>query len=187
MEQITCSSQGKRRKWSLGLGRNLKALGVMCVRSHSTRDIKNAFRKREQHLSQQIEGTISFTVNSFLPYLRLMVKIFQFLRLSTKFLAVLRLSVNPIETLLKGKGQGALGKGSFRRERNAKGTRGRREGGSHALIPFPFPFERLPRRLSYDKRWDTSLLQFFLILRSRLRPAIRVSATTQYKLQLHLK
>ena len=44
--------------------------------------------------------TISFTVNSFLPYLRLTVKIFQFLRLSTKFLALLRLSVNPIETLL---------------------------------------------------------------------------------------
>ena len=35
-----------------------------------------------------------------MPYLRLTVKIFQFLRLSTKFLAVLRLSVNPIETLL---------------------------------------------------------------------------------------
>ena len=32
-------------------------------------------------------------------YLRLTVKIFQFLRLSTKFLTVLRLSVNPIETL----------------------------------------------------------------------------------------
>ena len=44
-------------------------------------------------------GTVSFTVNSFLLYLRLTVKIFQFLRLSTKFLAVLRLSVNPIETL----------------------------------------------------------------------------------------
>ena len=42
---------------------------------------------------------MSFTVNSFLPYLRLTVKIFQFLRLSTKFFAVLRLSVNPIETL----------------------------------------------------------------------------------------
>ena len=41
-----------------------------------------------------------FTVTSFLPYLRLTVKIFQFLRLSTKSLAVLRLSVNPIETLL---------------------------------------------------------------------------------------
>ena len=40
-----------------------------------------------------------FTVNSFLPYLRVTVKIFQFLRLSTKFLAVLRLSVNPIRTL----------------------------------------------------------------------------------------
>ena len=43
---------------------------------------------------------MSFTVNSFLPYLRLTVNIFQFLRLSTKLLAVLRLSVNPIETLL---------------------------------------------------------------------------------------
>ena len=39
-------------------------------------------------------------VNSFLPYLRLTVKIFQFLRLSTKFLAILLLSVNPIETLI---------------------------------------------------------------------------------------
>ena len=47
-------------------------------------------------------GIISFTVNSFLSYLRLTVKIFQFLRLSTKFLAVLRLSVNPIETLSQG-------------------------------------------------------------------------------------
>ena len=46
-------------------------------------------------------GTISFTVNSFLPYLRLTVKSFQFLRLSTKFLAVLRLSINPIETLIE--------------------------------------------------------------------------------------
>ena len=42
-------------------------------------------------------------VNSFLPYLRLTVKIFQLLRLSTNFLAVLRLSVNPIETLLVDK------------------------------------------------------------------------------------
>ena len=39
-------------------------------------------------------------VNSFLPYLRLTVEIFQFLRLSTKFLTVLRPSVNPIETLI---------------------------------------------------------------------------------------
>ena len=45
-------------------------------------------------------GNNFFTINSFLPYLRLTVKIFQFLRLSAKFLAVLRLSVNPIETLL---------------------------------------------------------------------------------------
>ena len=35
-------------------------------------------------------------------------------------------------------GKGGFGKGSFRRERNARG----------ALIPFPFPFERLPRRLT---------------------------------------
>ena len=42
---------------------------------------------------------------------------------------------------------GSFGKGSFRRERNARGARGRREGESRALIPFPFPFERLPRRL----------------------------------------
>jgi len=49
---------------------------------------------------KQIWGTISFTVNSFLPYLLLTVKIVLFLRLSTKFSAVLRLSVNPIETLL---------------------------------------------------------------------------------------
>ena len=46
-------------------------------------------------------------VNSFLPYLRLTVKISQFLRLSTKFLAVLRLSVNPIETLIKGMSPGS--------------------------------------------------------------------------------
>ena len=44
-------------------------------------------------------GTVAFTVNSFLLYLRLTVKNFQFLLLSTKFLAVLRLSVNPIEAL----------------------------------------------------------------------------------------
>ena len=36
-----------------------------------------------------------FFLNSFLPYLRLTVKSFQFLQLSTKFLAFLRLSVNP--------------------------------------------------------------------------------------------
>ena len=56
--------------------------------------------------------TISFTVTSFLPYLRLTVKIFQFLRLSAKFLAVLRLSVNPIETLIQeGEGHDILGQG----------------------------------------------------------------------------
>ena len=39
--------------------------------------------------------SVIFFLNSFLPYLRLTVKIFQFLQLSTKFWAVLRLSVNP--------------------------------------------------------------------------------------------
>ena len=82
---------------------------------------------------------------------------------------------------LKGKGQGALGKGSFSRERNARGTRGRREGGSRALIPFPFPFERLPRRLIYDKRWDTSLFQLFLMVTSR-----RGSARQYECAQLHI-
>ena len=43
---------------------------------------------------------VSFTVNSFLLYLRLTVKMFQFFRLSTKFLAVLRLSVNPLRPSL---------------------------------------------------------------------------------------
>ena len=43
-------------------------------------------------------GKNFFYGSLLLPYLRLTVKIFQFLRLPTKFLAVLRLSVNPIET-----------------------------------------------------------------------------------------
>ena len=44
-------------------------------------------------------------------------------------------------------GKGSFGKGSFRRERNARGA------WSRALIPFlfPFPFERLPRRLTKDR------------------------------------
>ena len=37
------------------------------------------------------------------------------------------------------------GKGSFRRERNARGA------WSRALIPFSFPFEHLPRRLTKDR------------------------------------
>ena len=82
---------------------------------------------------------------------------------------------------VKGKGKGALGKGSFSRERNARGTRGRTEGGSHALIPFPFPFERLPRRLIYDKRWDTSLFPLFLMVRSG-----RGSARQYECAQLHI-
>ena len=54
---------------------------------------------------------------------------------------------------LKGKGKGVLGKGVLV-ARETRGARGRREGNllpracSRALIPFPFPFERLPRRLS---------------------------------------
>ena len=82
---------------------------------------------------------------------------------------------------LKGKGKKTLGKGSFSRERNARGARGRREGGSRALIPFPFPFERLPRRLIYDKRRDTSLFQLFLMVTSR-----RGSARQYECAQLHI-
>ena len=41
---------------------------------------------------------------------------------------------------LKGKGKGVLGEGVL----GARETRGACE---EALIPFPFPFERLPRRL----------------------------------------
>ena len=40
MEEI--SSPRERRKWSLGLGHNLKALGLTCVRSQSSREINNA-------------------------------------------------------------------------------------------------------------------------------------------------
>ena len=36
------SSPRKRRKWSLSLGHNLKALGLTCVRSQSSREINNA-------------------------------------------------------------------------------------------------------------------------------------------------
>ena len=53
------------------------------------------------------------------------------------------------------------GKGSFRRERNARGHARREErkpvplglprAWSCALIPFTFPFERLPRRLQSQK------------------------------------
>ena len=70
----------------------------MCVRSQSSREIKNATIS-ELKLANLGNFFFFFTVNSFLPYLRLTVNSFQFLRLSTKFLAVLRLSVNPIETL----------------------------------------------------------------------------------------
>ena len=40
MEKI--SSPRERRKWSLGLGHNLKALGLTCARSQSSREINNA-------------------------------------------------------------------------------------------------------------------------------------------------
>ena len=36
------SSPRERRKWSLSLGHNLKALGLTCVRSQSSREINNA-------------------------------------------------------------------------------------------------------------------------------------------------
>ena len=40
MEEI--SFPRERLKWSLGLGHNLKALGLTCVRSQSSREINNA-------------------------------------------------------------------------------------------------------------------------------------------------
>ena len=89
-----------RRKWKWVLVFTLKALYLTCVRSHTSREIKKATISEFSTFLKQIQGTISFTVNSFSPYLPLTVKIFQFLRLSTKFWAVLRLSVNPIETLI---------------------------------------------------------------------------------------
>ena len=36
------SSPRERRKWSLGLGQNLKAFGLTCVRSQSSQEINNA-------------------------------------------------------------------------------------------------------------------------------------------------
>ena len=98
MEKI--SSPREWRKWSLGLGHNQKALGLTCVRSQSSREINNATISEFSTFLKINKSRDKFTVSSFLPYLRLTVKIFQFLRLSTKFLTVLRLSVNPIKTLI---------------------------------------------------------------------------------------
>ena len=43
----------------------------------------------------------------------------------------------------KREGKGSFGKGSFRRERNARGA----PLAFLSQTPFPFPFKRLPRRL----------------------------------------
>ena len=76
-----------------GLCQNLKARRL-ALRAYG---VKVAGKKKRSHKWVPL----SFTVNSFLPYLRfrLTAKIFLFSWLSTKFLAVLRLSVNAIETL----------------------------------------------------------------------------------------
>ena len=71
------------------------------MRSQTNREIKNATISEFSTFLKSSKSWEQFLLRlTFLPYLRLTVKIFQFLRLSTKFLAVLRLSVNPIETLL---------------------------------------------------------------------------------------
>ena len=72
------------------------------VKSQSSREIRNTIVLNEFSTFLNIKSKEQnfFTVKLFLPYLRLTVKIFQFLRLSTKFWAVLCLSVNRIETLV---------------------------------------------------------------------------------------
>ena len=80
----------------------LEALGLTCVRSQSSREINNATISEFSTFLKINKSKQQFLLRLalFLPYLRLKVKIFQFLRLSTTFLAVLRLWVNPIKTLL---------------------------------------------------------------------------------------
>ena len=78
-----------------------RRLRLTCVRSHTSREIKNTTITEFNTFLKSSKSKEHFlTVNYFLPYLRLTVKIFQFLQLSAKFLAVLRLSVNPIGTLV---------------------------------------------------------------------------------------
>ena len=99
MEKI--SSPRERRKWNLG--QLEKALGLTCVQSQSSRPGKNNATVSEFPIFLRINNSrdqFLLRLTLFLPYLKLAVKIFEFLRLSTKFLAVLHLSVNPIETLL---------------------------------------------------------------------------------------
>ena len=70
------------------------------MRSQTNREIKNATISEFSTFLKSSKSREQFLLRlTFLPYLRLTVKIFQVLRLSAKFLAVLRLSVNPIETL----------------------------------------------------------------------------------------
>ena len=94
------SSPRERPKWKWVLVFTKKALYLTCVRSQTSREIKNAtIREFSTSLkSSKSREQFLLRLTFFLPYLRLTVKIFQFLRLSTKFLAVLRLSVNPIKT-----------------------------------------------------------------------------------------
>ena len=108
----------------MGLGLHLKgALPNVRTGSHTSREIKNATISEFSTFLKSSKSREQFLLRLtfFLPYLRLTVKIFQFLQLSSKFLAVLRLSVNPIETLLKVRGPALPGSfpGSFADPRDA--------------------------------------------------------------------
>ena len=80
----------ERRKWSLGLGQHLKGALPNVRQSHTSREIKNATISEFSTFLKSSKSREQFPLQLtlFLPYLRLTVKIFQFLRLSTKFLAV---------------------------------------------------------------------------------------------------
>ena len=58
------SSQRERRKWSLGLGHNLKALGLTCVRSQSSREINNATKSEFSTFLKTNKPRIQFLLRS---------------------------------------------------------------------------------------------------------------------------
>ena len=58
------SSQRERRKWSLGLGHNLKALGLTCVRSQSSREINNATKSEFSTFLKINKPRIQFLLRS---------------------------------------------------------------------------------------------------------------------------
>ena len=98
------SSPRERPKWKWVLVFTKKALYLTCVRSQTSREIRNATISEFSTSLKSSKSREQFLLRLtfFLPYLQLTVKVFQFLRLSTKFLAVLRLSVNPIKTFFSG-------------------------------------------------------------------------------------